>query len=70
VKTLVNDEIEVPADMIKDREPTVNLRLRELDAGRVVLEQLWSSPYVGIDSAWVPVVLVSNAALEPARKGV
>ena len=64
MRTLVNDEIEIPPEMTKDRHPTELLRLREIDGARMLLEQLWTSSYVGVEDAWVPVPSIANAGSE------
>ena len=66
MRTLVNDEIEIPPEMTKDRRPTERLRLREIDGARMLLEQLWTSDYVGVDDAWVPVPSIANTTGEAA----
>jgi hypothetical protein len=55
MRMLVNDEIGIPAEAMKDRCPTEKLRLREIDGTRMLLEQLWRSPFVGSKGEWVPV---------------
>ena len=62
MRTLVNDEIEIPDEMTKDRRPTERLRLREIDGARMLLEQLWRSPIVGVEDAWVPVPSIANSS--------
>lgn len=60
MKQIANDEINVPFDLMQDRTPTHVLRFRDVDSGRVLLEQLWESPYVGIKAQWVPVPICKN----------
>ena len=59
MRTLANDEIDVPRKMTRDRLPTERLRFREVDGGRMILEQLWQSQVVGVEDAWVPVRTVA-----------
>lgn len=57
---LVNDEIEPSSlqEMMQDRERTRNIRLRNVGAGRVLLEQYWIASSAGIAPAWIPVTVV------------
>ena len=58
MRTLMNDEIVVPASATKDRRPSDKLRLRETDEKGMILEQLWESPIVGVEDEWVPVPFI------------
>lgn len=55
MKQIVNDEVETPLDLMENRTPTHVLRFRGVGHGRILLEQLWESPLVGINPQWVPV---------------
>ena len=68
MRTLANDEIETDADMTKDRFPTVELRLREIDGARMLLEQHWRSPFVNVDDAWIPIPSVANPVVRGATE--
>lgn len=60
MRILVNDEIEILPKMTRNRLPTEQLRLREIDGARMLLEQLWQSPIVGVEDAWVPVPSIAR----------
>ena len=55
MKQIANDEIEISKELMEDRTPTHILRFRDVGREMVILEQLWTSPYVGITDRWVPV---------------
>ena len=55
MRKIVNDEIDIPLTLTKDRVPTHNLRFYDVGAGRMLLERLWISPCVGVKDQWVPV---------------
>ena len=61
MRTLVNDEIDVPDHMTNGHFPTSTLRLREIDGARMILEQLWESEMDGwVDDIWVPIKSVAS----------
>lgn len=58
MKQIANDEVRASVESMKDRTPTLVLRFYDIGNGKVILEQLWKSSYVGIDPTWVPVSCV------------
>lgn len=58
MKQIANDEIKNDPALLKHRTPTMHLRFRDVGRGRMLLEQLWSSPFDGIDEIWIPVSMV------------
>ena len=65
---MVNDEKPIPEEWTKDRRPTERLRLRRDSLTGVILEQLWTSPFVGVEDMWLPVPFVANSVIEPTSR--